>query len=290
MREQLDSLGSQCVAKLDIWVSDDGSKDGTVELLETYKNGWNKGEFRIVNGPQEGYASNFLSLACNNNIKADFYAFCDQDDIWYPDKLISALRYIQNSENKTPFLYCSRTELIGASGNLLGLCSPLFDKKPSFRNALVQSLAGGNTMVFNQVTKKLLEQAGFHKIVSHDWWLYILVTSVEGEVVYDKDPHIGYRQHELNQIGGAFSWNDRLSRLKKMIKGEAAQRTIINLEALEKSNISLTDDNRRIFSLFKTINRGSLFDRIIVMLKVRPYRQTLLGNLALLLALLLKKI
>jgi hypothetical protein len=56
----------------------------------------------------------------------------------------------------------------------------LFVFPPSFRNALVQSIAGGNTMVFNVALKRLIENAGPLDVPSHDWWVYILVTGSGG--------------------------------------------------------------------------------------------------------------
>ena len=72
-----------------------------------------------------------------------------------------------------PFVYCSRTRLIDEEGDDIRL-SQFYKKPPHFRNALVQSLAGGNTMVLNEETRRLLMKAGADvNVASHDWWVYL---------------------------------------------------------------------------------------------------------------------
>src|SRR5207249_955486 len=99
----------------------------------------------LVEGPRQGFAANFRSMILDRRIDADGYAFCDQDDIWEPDRLESAIGWMQTHDATTPLMYCSRTATMTETGNLVGH-SPLFSRPPSFRNALVQSIAGGNTI------------------------------------------------------------------------------------------------------------------------------------------------
>ena len=109
--------------------------------------------------------------------------------------------------------------LIDEAGKPIGL-SPLFKAPLSFENALVQSIAGGNTMLFNEETRKLLAttRESSH-IVSHDWWSYILVTGCGGEVCYDPESTLNYRQHSQNLIGSNISIRGRLQRLRRLLKG-----------------------------------------------------------------------
>src|SRR5207253_1787714 len=99
----------------------------------------------VRNGPANGVCANFLSLATDPAIDADYFAFSDQDDVWYRDKLRRALTWLATVPGDVPALYCGRTELMSIDGRSYGL-SPLFTRPPTFRNALVQNLGGGNTM------------------------------------------------------------------------------------------------------------------------------------------------
>ena len=76
-------------------------------------------------------------------IQARAYAYADQDDVWDPDKLERARRWLDTVDPAVAALYCSRTRLIDAAGRDAGL-SPLFSRPPSFANALAQNIAGGS--------------------------------------------------------------------------------------------------------------------------------------------------
>jgi glycosyltransferase involved in cell wall biosynthesis len=87
LAEQLDSLENQTHKNWIIIASDDGSTDRTLEILQQYQAKWPVGKLTVLNGPKKGFCQNFLSLACNNIIRADYYAFCDQDDVWFDGKI-----------------------------------------------------------------------------------------------------------------------------------------------------------------------------------------------------------
>jgi glycosyltransferase involved in cell wall biosynthesis len=187
LAEQLLSIENQSHKNWRLVISDDGSSDATLTIAREFQKKWGSDRLAIREGPIQGFCTNFLSMACDPTIKADYYAFSDQDDVWNNDKLSKALRYF-TAENhlETPRLYCGRVQLADKNLVLLGL-SPLFEMPRSFRNALVQSIAGGNTMVFNQSAKELLEKAGLQHVVSHDWWLYQIIKGAGGVVYYDPE-------------------------------------------------------------------------------------------------------
>lgn len=288
LAEQLESLLSQTHQNWTLHVSDDGSSDDTLNILQRYKADIGD-RLGIFQGPRQGFAANFLSMAARDTIVADYFAFCDQDDLWHPDKLERALAWLQQCPDHTPALYCSRTRLVSAQGNPRGL-SPLFQRRPSFRNALVQSLAGGNTMVFNAALKTLVKQAGVLPIVSHDWWLYMLTSGCNGEVFYDPTPSIDYRQHTTNLIGSNNSLKSRLKRLKGVLSGHFLEWNEINLEALEGCKHLLAVNHGKTLEYFARSRRANMIGRVTGTLRSGIYRQGKLDNLALLTAALLNKV
>jgi glycosyltransferase involved in cell wall biosynthesis len=187
LQEQLNSLAKQTVAWR-LFVSDDGSSDDTLLFLNDFAK---HHEVTIFKGPQKGFVQNFLSLINRPEVTGDFYAFCDQDDVWLKDKLARGLEFLRDKPE--PQLYCSRTTTACYALHPIGL-SPLFRRKPTFNNALVQSIAGANTFIFNNATRDLVIKAGITNVISHDWWLYQLVTGAEGQVFYDESSYILYRQ------------------------------------------------------------------------------------------------
>lgn len=288
--EQLDSLAAQTHQNWVLIVSDDGSTDDTVRILKAYQAKWPAGKLIIKEGPKQGFCVNFLSMACDPNIKADYYAFCDQDDVWLATKLAVALQNIaENQEEGVPYVYCGRTFYVNENLKKIG-CSPLFSFPRTFRNALIQSIAGGNTMVFNQCTKNVLEKVGVVQHPSHDWWLYQLVTGVGGTVFYDPIPQILYRQHKNALVGSNNSFMARAERISMVIKGEFRRWSDQNIAILCAAKPLLTHGGKETLELFKKLRNAKLKDRFRLMEVAGLYRQTWRGTISLLLAALLKKI
>ena len=101
--EQLDSILAQNISNLSVIVRDDGSNDGTVQILQQYAQ---RGDIRLICGENEGYVRSFFDvLAAAGDF--DYYCFADQDDIWPSDKVSSAISLIQESSTRGPVLYCS---------------------------------------------------------------------------------------------------------------------------------------------------------------------------------------
>ncbi|MBU3540809.1 glycosyltransferase family 2 protein [Polynucleobacter sp. UB-Tiil-W10] len=293
LAEQLDSLEDQTHQNWVVIASDDGSTDQTLEILQQYQVKWPAGKLTIRSGPQKGFSQNFLSLACDPEIKADHYAFCDQDDVWLPEKLDIAVGNIvakqEYKAKKWPYLYCGRTAYISSDKKPLGF-SPLFGFPPSFRNALIQSIAGGNTMVFNQKVKDILERVGLVDVASHDWWVYQLTSAADGMVYYDKEPQILYRQHSGALIGGNSTFLARLKRLKMLLKGRFFHWTNQNLIALDRAKVEMSRSNSDVLSLFITMRGAKLKDRFRLIEVCGLYRQTWTGTISLVLAALLNKV
>lgn len=290
LARQLDSLLAQSHQDWTIYASDDGSSDSTLDILENYRQRLGSERLVILPGPQQGFAKNFMSLLRRDSIRAPYFAFCDQDDLWHPERLEVGLRQLRALPPNIPALSCSRTQLIDEHDRPIGL-SPLFKKPPCFENALVQSIAGGNTMLFNQATRLLLSQTppDTH-IVSHDWWTYILVTGCGGHVFYTSTPTISYRQHGKNIVGANSSPRDRLIRVGKMFKGTFRAWTDDNLRALSFFKSQLSPPNQATLGLFEQGRQASLIRRLKLIHRSAVHRQTLPGTIGLIAAAVLHRI
>ncbi len=289
LRDQLRSFADQSHQNWFLVVSDDGSRDATRQILAQFAATQPQ---RVVmrDGPQRGVTANFLSLAADPAIDADFFAFSDQDDVWHGDKLSRAVTCLATAPQGVPALYCGRTELMTEDGRCYGL-SPLFRRPPSFGNALVQSLGGANTMVFNRAAKRLVEAAGMLNVVLHDWWLYQLVSAAGGAVFYDPQPMLKYRQHPDNLIGSNQGGRARVVRIRMMLGGRFRDWNATNLAALRRLPPHLiTPDNRRLLDLFAAARSAPLPRRLVDLWRSGVYRQTLLGNVGLLVAALLGRV
>ena len=291
LEDQLSSLEAQTYDAIDLFVSDDGSSDGTDRLLDAWARRWKRGVFTITQGPCSGFAANFRSMIVNSDPDtADWFAFCDQDDIWMPGKLESAIKALSGLPADRPRLYCGRTQLMGEQGEILGY-SPLMTKPPAFRNALVQSIAGGNTMVMDRTAFRLVREAcrrsGF---VSHDWWSYLVVTGAGGHVIYDPNPQVKYRQHDGNIIGSNNSFAARMARIGLLFSGRFRNWTSRNLDGLASASDLLSAENSALLDGFSTARQAGRLPFLRFVLRARIHRQSRLGNMSLLAGIMLNRI
>ena len=288
-REQLQSLENQTYGNWRLLISDDGSTDATLEIVEEFRTGTTH-TVEVIEGPRRGFVRNFLGMvACADRASA-YYAFCDQDDIWDPDKLERAISWLSAQPVQTPALYCSRTRNIDEAGNTIGY-SPLFSRPKNFTNALVQSIAGGNTMVINSAAAELLRAFGTAiDVPSYDWWSYLVVTGCGGGVKYDPEPAIGYRQHAENLVGANTGLRALVKRLGMLNAGRFRFWSEQHIAALEPSSHLLTEENQAQFDRFRQIRSSAFPLNLYHLVKGGFYRQTLIGNIGLWVAVLFRKI
>ena len=290
LAEQLDSFQSQSHVSWEVWASDDGSEDGTRAILDAYRQKWPTGRLSVHSGPAAGTVANFLSLTCNTSIDAEYYAYSDQDDVWDADKLERAVQWLESIPRNIPALYCSRTRLVDAENHEFGF-SPLFSKPPSFANAIVQNIGGGNTMVFNNALRALLCEAGKDvSVISHDWWSYIVAAGCGGKVFYDRHPSLRYRQHGGNQVGMNSTWPARCKRIRMLWAGLFRDWNDSNIACLCKLRHKLTPESCETLDCFASARKMSLVPRLIHLKRSGIYRQTLYGNLGLVVAAIFGKI
>ncbi|HQZ13073.1 MAG TPA: glycosyltransferase family 2 protein [Devosia sp.] len=286
--EQLASLAAQDVPHFDIVVSDDGSTDGTLDILGRWRKGWNKGTVKVRSGPAKGFAENFRSLLLTPGISDGYVAFCDQDDVWDPDKLSAAVAALAGESG--PAVYGARTRLVDEQNKDIGY-SPLFERQPSFRNAIVQSYAGGNTMTLNPAAAALVTESckrtGF---VSHDWWSYLLVTGAGGRAIYDPQSHIAYRQHESNLVGNNRAILAKLGRIKMLLRGTFSDWNERNLASLRACSDMLDGPSRETMEKFAKARASAGWRGVTGLADSRVYRQTVPGNVSLWVAALFGKI
>jgi glycosyltransferase involved in cell wall biosynthesis len=281
--EQLASIAAQTHANWRLVASDDGSGDATRAILAAFRAEHGPERVEIREGPRAGFAANYLGMAGDPAIRADYYAFADQDDVWHPDRLARGLARLRGLAPGVPGLTGGRTVLIDAAGRETGR-SLRFRAAPGFANALVQSIAGGNTMLFNTAAKALLERVRPAAVIAHDWWIYILVSGAGGTVIYDPEPSVRYRQHGANLIGGNQGPRARLARLRMLAGGTLAHYSDVNLAALEAAWPVLTAEARATTALMRRGRRLPLPSRLACLPRIGLYRQTAGGTLTLWLA------
>lgn len=284
LAEQLDSFTAQTYPNWKLWISDDGSTDLTLNQLSAFAQQHHPERVTLRAGPRKGFVKNFMSLICEPTLHADYYALSDQDDIWHAEKLERAVNWLSQIPDGRPALYCTRTELINDAGQHIGF-SPMFTRPPAFANALMQNIAGGNTMVMNHAARELLIEAGADvDVIAHDWWVYIVISACGGSLYYDGQPSLRYRQHGENLIGANAGLGARLLRIRMLFQGHLKLWIDQHIRALAPLLPQLTPANRHIYDRFISARQRSLIPRVVGIKRSGVYRQTLLGNLGLLAA------
>ena len=290
LEEQLDSIQNQDYKNWILYVNEDGSIDNTLKILKDYQKKWGAKKLIIRRGPQKGFCQNFLNIINNKKIKADLYFLSDQDDVWMPHKLSHTLKKIAKLDAAKPFLYCARTTYVSSDAKRILGQSDLFLKPPSFKNAFIQSIAGGNTMAFNEQLKRVLQKYPKADVVSHDWWLYMLNELAGGKTLYDKESTILYRQHRESLVGANMGLVAKIRRLRMLINGTYRAYNTKHLNAFKKLPLKDLNDNIQIIDQFSILRDKSLKERLSIICELGLYRQTFDTHLGLYLGLILKKI
>jgi glycosyltransferase involved in cell wall biosynthesis len=197
LREQIRSILDQRVeGKLTLLVRDDGSQDDTIAILQSFR----EPRLEITRGENLGAKASYLELlATARQRDADYIALSDQDDVWLEGKLERAIDQLRAIDG--PALYCSAVNLVDA--NLNPQARFAYSGAPGFEIAFFTNCVTGCTCVINRaVALRLKEFPRPDEILMHDWWLYLVVVAF-GQVIYDSESRILYRQHGANQIGRA---------------------------------------------------------------------------------------
>jgi hypothetical protein len=223
--------------------------------------------------------------ALKHNPEARWFAYCDQDDVWLPGKLAAAHSMIASfAESTRPALYGGRTMAVDENERVCGL-SPLFDRLPSFQNALTQNIMGGNTMLMNRAAAELVSAAAHTNAVAHDWLAYLLVSGADGFVQYDARAFVHYRQHRDNVVGSNLGWRARQHRFMRMLRGDHRRWNDRNAVVLQQCEAGLAETNRGVLDAFNQARAARKpSERIAWLRRSGAYRQTLPEQLMLWLA------
>ena len=192
-------------------------------------------------------------------------AFQIRDDIWNKDKIKRSIICLKKFQDKKPSLYFGRTDYFNENCTRQIGTSTFFKKKPSFKNAIIQNMAGGNTMVLNKPAKKIISSCDFVDVVSHDWWCYQIISGVGGNIFYDEKPCLKYRQHRSNILGSNNKLSDRIIRFRKLFNGHLRDWNEKNLYALNKQRGFLTEKNKLVLDNFQLARKSSFFKRVFIL-------------------------
>ena len=237
---QLESFLAQTHRNWTLWISDDGSTDGTREIIERFARHHPDRVERVLEGPKMGSAANYLSLLCHPDLPDGVVALSDQDDVWLPVKLERALGQLAQAGSE-PCAWSARYQFTDEELRLLRP-SPEWQRGPSLENALVQNILSGHTLTLNPAALALIRQAGPQPVPHHDWWIYLVLMACRGRALVDTETLLFYRQHDGNALGGRFVESAHRTRAQMLMDGDLRDWIEANLQALMTADLPLAED------------------------------------------------
>ena len=204
LKEQIDSLLNQEYEAFDIYIRDDGSTDQTVSILENYEHIYPNIYLLKDTQGNIGVFKSFMYLL--SQVHADYYMFCDQDDVWLSNKISMSMKRMNELEDiytlQIPLLVF--TDLVLVNHKLDVIAESVWKITKTVPDIALKYLNGvcpmaGCTMLFNDAAKKVslpISDKGW----VHDYWVALSVAK-NGIIGYVSQPLIWYRQHGMNEIG-----------------------------------------------------------------------------------------
>ena len=285
LQQQLNSLLHQTVTNWTLYWRDDGSTDRTVALMQQFVRTAGQGrcvEVTASKGVHLGVTASYATLVAESPADTPL-AFCDQDDVWFPDKLERGLRALATVPKALPALYCTRQTLTNKTLQATSL-SPDLPATTGFLPAMTQNIATGCTVMLSPAAGALLRKAiPAPTFLLHDWWAYLMVTGAGGCVVTDHQPSLFYRQHGKNTVGACSHFLHRA--LAALKRGPTAFMNIFRantLYLLQRQSL-LTPDAISALSCLQTSQRpglGGLMARVSTLYQLKQLkRDKMLENL-----------
>lgn len=269
LRQQIDSLLCQTVSDIKIVVRDDGSTDNSPHIIDEYCRNFPQKVSKLSGKPTGGAAQNFAQLlkTCDD----DYIMFCDQDDVWLPEKIektFAVMKTAEGKDGKIPVLVHSDLKVVDQN---LKIISPSFfefqrlpQKKITLPKLLVQNYVTGCTVMINRALKNVCGEIPTECIM-HDWWL-ALTAVLFGKIECIKEPLILYRQHSDNQVGAKASYGIPLLKRKLLSLGAVGKNykaTYIQAQILLKKYAEkIGNDERELLKIYALMPAKNKFQKI----------------------------
>lgn len=237
IKEQVDSILNQKEVDVTIFISDDLSTDKTIEYLQEIYKGLENIVYLPSGSKFGGAGKNFFRLIRDVDFSSfDFISFVDQDDIWYEDKLIRAIKTI---EDKQLDAYSSNVLAFWEDGKKMIINKSNSQARYDY---LFEAAGPGCTYVLKKDLAIFLQNficdnwEDVNKVELHDWFIYAFARENNYKWHIDEKPSMRYRQHTSNQVGANDGLKAKLKRLKKVFSSWYREEIIKIIKVLRLEN------------------------------------------------------
>ncbi len=280
IEQQIKSILTQReLHEVHIRIRDDGSTDGTHAIIERLMDE-NPGRIELLKGQNIGLNASFFELLKSAD-GYDYYAISDQDDVWLPEKLSTAVCSLETAgfEKDMPLLFASTSYLV--DDDLKPFGQTRRQVRPfTIYNTIIQNICPGHTQVMNQALLKLIQKNwDTEKIYVYDSWI-MNMAQLYGKIVFSNTSFTLYRQHKGNQLGsGSGVLGQLLSSGKRVStnKGPLYRKQIAYF--LEENREKLDECGYQ-QELEDFLNARTVKDRIRYCLRSKLYRQKKIETIA----------
>lgn len=267
--EQLDSITQQTIFnQVSVLIRDDGSSDTTADILHEYSERFG---FEVIYGDRLGVTESMWELLRRSDNTSDYFAFCDQDDVWLPHKLEAACKALDGRETNIPLLYASKSRIVDEALNYLGSSTGV-RRGVSYYNAMVQNVTPGHTQVFNRALRDSLMEKGSDGIHVIDWWLYLVASGI-GKVIFNEEETVLHRQHGKNAVGFETTVIKKILRRMRFVRSGKGNAISLQIKAFYRRYADLIPEEYRAETESYLSNLNSFFNRFRYISSCRVYRQ-----------------
>lgn len=255
--DQIESIIAQENVDVHILIRDDGSKDNTINEIQTLIKKY-PSKIELIRGKNVGFKKSFLELCCKTSRTYDYYAFSDQDDFWLSRKIEVAINYLSKNNNKLK-LYASTVNIADENLNFL------YKKNISnFVNTLGSTFTRGRlagcTYVFNNGLLNVIRKFPYNKysktLISHDGLTMISCQALNGYIYIDNNSYILHRRREGSVTSGGNGLKKRIKGELSMIFNHKKEKSVLADYLLKNYSEKLSTDNLELVTLISNYSNS----------------------------------